>query len=142
MRNKDMSQAAIDSVERALLAAPEGVETIAIAAKVPYSRRSVQNCLWTLSKQGKASSVKTRANVTAWFHADFADRKAALAEKLLAARTARIRRENLARKAKQRNHEAQLEADFDRPSIRVIVPAHLARPIYPAGPSSVWGLAA
>lgn len=142
MSKHGMSQKAIDSVEQALLAAPGGSRAVAIAKKLTYSARSVQNCLSDLASRGLAVSVKATQHENEWFHADFVGRRDALAAELLANRMERKRTHNLARKAQRRGGDNKQDGDFERAPIQVCVKAHLAIPIRPAGPSSVWGLAA
>ncbi len=141
-KRHDIGRAVIQSVEKALLASPEGVSALSIAVKSKYSAASIGNTLPYLAAIGIAVSVRVDQHTNAWFHVNFSAARDALAEELLQKRRQRKREHNLARKRKRLFSNEQALAEFDRESIHRRIPAHLARPIRPAGPSSVWGLAA
>jgi len=123
-------------VEAELLKCPEGATSLTLGKATGYATSSAAKGLGDLAKVGKALHMRGAYGKSTWFHvkhkaqmwARIDAQKAALAEST----QSRLRTEE---------RYARFLSFEDDPVHRII-PANLARPIRPAGPASVWGLAA
>lgn len=136
MRNKGLGPTGMARIEAALLQFPEGIDSRDIAKMTGYARTSAQKGLSDLARIGRALFMRGRYGICTWYHVSFEsamqERKLANSQQLSSTTRSRL---------SQEERYARFLAFEDAPVHR-IVPAHMAAPLRPAGPASVWGLAA
>lgn len=126
----------IGLVLKALSAAPGGLTSAEVAAKIGRGIETVKRAMPIAKARGLCDSRRMGGAKVLWFHFDhFAAMQQMKAKTDAEAKLSRSRRD-------KEVAAARALAAFERPMIRRIVPAHKAPPLVGLGPSSVWGLAA
>lgn len=134
-KNRGLGPAGMARIEAALLKYTDGADSRQIAKATGYATTSASKGLGDLSQVGKAMHIRGAYGKCTWFHVT---QHKAMRDHI-AAETAK-RAGCTANAARAAGREARFVTFEDDPVHR-IVPAHLAKPLRPTGPSSVWGLA-
>ena len=148
----------------ALHAAPTGLDLRQLVEITGRSLRQLQKRSRIMLAEGMIASVPSNGGphpvvycTTGAVSAAMQQRRQAHAErvaeqsaksKVRKAAAARLKRAEETRKRQEKRAEALIRAEreldeaLSAPMVHRIVPAHLAEPLKPRGPASVWGLAA
>lgn len=123
-----------DKIEAALRPHASGLSKVQVMNLTGLGESTVNKALRFAFQRGGVFWIRTLYAAT-WYHARFK-----------AAHDAHLKQRTLTRneqKSAKRKRDAEKAVnDFERQPVQVLVPAHLAQPIRPAGPASVWDLAA
>ena len=127
-----------DKLEAILRDEADGLNFEQIVARFERGAWTVRKAIACSAARGGILSLRMPNQLTVWWHADNAAS--------LHARSAQIRRERqqrntAAQRAKYVSHP-NTASESEWPIVQRIVPAHLARPLRPTCPNSVWALAA
>ena len=128
-----------DLMESVLMPHPNGLTFEQVSVLSGMSMSATRKAMAASSKRGGAVFAHTEGRTCIWWHADFAEQVACMKRR----RQVEKKRKNAeAKRAKNARAQDAKVSDFDRPSVHRMVCASNASRLRPAGPASVWGLAA
>ena len=136
MKNRGLGKPGMERIEAILLSKPDGIDTREMAKVTGYEVTSASKGLGELKKRGTAVHIRGAYGTSVWFH--FEHRQNAL-------RMVELRRDKNSDGTKNNHRIAERLANalnFECKPVHRVIPATEAKPLRPAGPNSVWALAA
>jgi len=136
MKNRGLGKPGMERIEAVLLSKPDGIDTREMAKLTGYEVTSASKGLGALKKRGVAVHYRGAYGSSMWFHISHLQNAELRAE-------ARREKNSDGTKCNHRTAERLANAlNFERIPVHRVIPATEAKPLRPAGPNSVWALAA